>query len=213
MNIPKRMVAKIFRRISIQIYNIFQSIDWWNLSFKSEDTFRSIVDCSEIFIQRPSGPRNNQFCFSSYKNYTTFKVLVGCDENGFVNFCSALYAGSISDQAIVKESGFLDLLVEGDAILADKGFEISDLLATRGAILNLPPFLRGKDQFEEHEVLQGRSIGNRRIIVENIIGRARKMTLLNSKIPFHLKNLADVIIFNSFFFRQLSSALEKASLL
>ena len=50
-------------------------------------------------------------------------------------FVSQLYTGSISDEQIVKRSGFLELLSskkevseveDGDSIMADKGFDIEE---------------------------------------------------------------------------------------
>ena len=67
--------------------------------------------------------------FSSYKNHTTLKGLVGISPGGAVTFISQLYTGSISDREIVRRSGFLDLPFDDkDSIMADKGFTIQDLL-------------------------------------------------------------------------------------
>lgn len=58
-----------------------------------------------------------------------------------MSFISSLYAGSISDREIARCGGFLDLLEHGDSIMADKGFNIDDLLKEKGVGLNIPPFL------------------------------------------------------------------------
>ena len=52
---------------------------------------------------------------------------------GGVIFVSSLWAGSISD---INKCGLLDLLEEGDNVMADKGFKIGDLLTERGITLN-----------------------------------------------------------------------------
>ena len=47
----------------------------------------------------------------------------------------------MSDREIVERSGILDLpFNEGDPVMADKGFTISDILPL-GVSLNIPPFL------------------------------------------------------------------------
>ena len=46
----------------------------------------------------------------------------------------------------VEYFSILQLLEEGDSVMADRGFEIQDLLALRKAYLNIPPFMRSKDQ-------------------------------------------------------------------
>lgn len=64
-------------------------------------------------------------------------------------FVSQLYEGSITDKQIVQRSGFLDILdkkvmvgeiKKGDAIMADKGFDIQNDLKKLGLQLNIPPF-------------------------------------------------------------------------
>ena len=47
--------------------------------------------------------------------------------------------GRTSDKHIVEHSGFLDKLDYHDTVLADKGFEIEDLLKQKGVKLNVPP--------------------------------------------------------------------------
>ena len=61
------------------------------------------------------------------------------------------FEGSISDKQIVQRSGFLDILdkkvmvgeiKKGDAIMADKGFDIQNDLKKLGLQPNIPPFLK-----------------------------------------------------------------------
>ena len=54
-----------------------------------------------------------------------------------VNYVSKLYSGSISDKEIVNVSGFLEKLNPGDTVMADKGFNIQDLLAIYDTVLTL----------------------------------------------------------------------------
>ena len=66
---------------------------------------------------------------SVYKDYTTFKALVGITPYGAAFFLSTLYTGYISDKEITKRSSILSLLEEGDEVMADKVFIISQLLS------------------------------------------------------------------------------------
>ena len=50
---------------------------------------------------------------------------------------SSLYTGAISDKEI---TGILDLVEARDSVMADKGFDIEDLLREKNVSLNLPPF-------------------------------------------------------------------------
>ena len=107
---------------------------------------RVIIDCTEIRCQRPKSLRLNSELFSSYKNHTTLKGLVGISPGGAITFISQLYTGHISDREIVTRSGFLNLPFDrGDSVMADKGFTVEDLLPL-GVSLNIPPVLevRGK---------------------------------------------------------------------
>ena len=89
----------------------------------------------------PSSLQLNGELFSTYKNHTTLKGLVGISPGGAVTFTSELHTGSISDREIVKRIGFLNLPFDDqDCIMANKGFTIQDLLPL-GVNLNLPPFL------------------------------------------------------------------------
>ena len=103
---------------------------------------RVIIDCTEIRCQMPSSLLLNSELFSSYKNHTTLKCLVGITPGGAFSFVSQLYTGNISDREIVVRSGFLEQKFNnGDSVMADKGFTINDLLPP-GVGLNIPPFLR-----------------------------------------------------------------------
>ena len=68
-------------------------------------------------------------------------------------YISPVYGGSSSDGFITKDSGFLDLLEQGNHIMADKGFDIKEDVEKVGAVLNLPPFADPNEpQFSLDEV-------------------------------------------------------------
>ena len=102
---------------------------------------RVIIDCTEIRCQMPKSLRLNSELFSSYKNHTTLKGLIGISPGGAITFISQLYTGHISDREIVTRSGFLNLPFDrGDTVMADKWFTVEDLLPL-GVSLNIPAFL------------------------------------------------------------------------
>ena len=47
----------------------------------------------------------------------------------------------MSEEVITGKCVILDLIEKGDNIMADRGFEIKELLSRKGATLNIPPFL------------------------------------------------------------------------
>lgn len=58
---------------------------------------------------------------------------------------------------------------KGEVLMADRGFDIQDLLDKKGIKLNMPPFLRGKSQFDEEERDETRRIASCRIHLERAI--------------------------------------------
>lgn len=50
---------------------------------------------------------------------------------------SGLYAGSISDREVVEKSHFIDLLDHNDLTMADRGFEMQNMLAVKQVLMTL----------------------------------------------------------------------------
>ena len=115
---------------------------------------------------KPALPELQQITFSNNKNHNTYKGLIGISPSGTVTFISDLYFGSISDKELTRRCGFLNLLEPGDSVMADRGFDIKDDLDILGVKLNIPPFLRGKQQLDEKELIETRRIATLRIHVE-----------------------------------------------
>ncbi|GFV25628.1 uncharacterized protein TNCV_1459431 [Trichonephila clavipes] len=83
---------------------------------------RIIVDCTEIEVQKPSSPMEQQMTFSRYKNANTFKGMIGITPNGAISFISELFTDSISDKEVFIRSKLMDRLEPNDVVMADKGF-------------------------------------------------------------------------------------------
>lgn len=49
----------------------------------------------------------------------------------------------MSDKFITENSRFLDNLLPGDVVLADRGFNIEESIGAVGASLDIPTFTRG----------------------------------------------------------------------
>ncbi len=143
---------------------------------------RVIIDCTEIRCQNPSSLTLQSEVFSSYKNSTTFKGLIGVAPCGAVTFVSNLFTGSISDQELTKLSGILDLLEPGDACMADKGFTIKSMLAERGAKLIMPPF-KTAAQFSKEDAERTQAIARLRILVERAIRRVKEFHIWDTTVP------------------------------
>ena len=140
--------------------------------FSEYPTTRIILDCSEVFIQRPSAMLAQSETWSDYKHHNTWKVLVGVTPNAQVSFISDLWGGRVSDKQITRGSGVLNLLEPGDNVMVDRGFDISDIVSN-GVIVNMPPFLAGRDQMTGVETQETMSIASLRTHVKRAIGRIK----------------------------------------
>ena len=145
---------------------------------------RCIIDCTEIFCQKPSSLRTQSALYSHYKHRVTYKALIGVSPAGAVTFIGQLYDGSISDKEIVRRSGFLSQdFEERDSVMADRGFTIEDELKPLNVDLNIPAFLSGRDQLEHGEVVESQTIAAVRIHVERAIQRVKRFKLIRNEIP------------------------------
>ena len=102
----------------------------------------------------------------------------------------------MSDQEIVEQSVSYtgDLLERGDSVMADRGFNIDDLLTPKGVTLNISPFLEGQPQLARKDIESTRRIAELRIHVERAIRQARRYEMLNSPIPLNIASIADEIV-------------------
>ena len=148
-----------------------------------------IIDCFEIFLDRPTNLLARSQTFSSYKHHNTVKYLIRITPQGTVSFISEGWGGRTSDKYLTKHCSLLNHLVPGDIILADRGFDISDSVGFYCSTLKIPAFTKGKKQLSNIEVEQTRNIANVRIHVERVIGNIRqKYSILSSTQPIDFVN-------------------------
>ena len=159
-------------------------------SFDQYGSCRIVIDCTDIEVAAPGLMSQQNATYSSYRGMNSFKVLVGVAPNAVITYVSKLYPGSISDKAIVQESGLLNHLTPGDMILADKGFLIQDIVP-RGVSVNIPPFLNN-GTFTESEAKATKAIARCRIHVERANARLKDFKIL-SFIPSYLRCYADLL--------------------
>lgn len=104
-----------------------------------------------------------------------------------ISFISKGWGGRVSDKKITDNCGYLNNLLPNDVVLADRGFDIAELVAMKGAQVKIPAYTRGKSQLSASEVESSRKLANLRIHVEQVIGVVcSKYTILNSSVPIEL---------------------------
>ncbi|XP_053389439.1 uncharacterized protein LOC128552425 [Mercenaria mercenaria] len=154
-----------------------------------------IIDGTEIKIQRPSSMTRQSQCYSDYKSCNTLKGLVGIDPRGSIIFASMLFSGAISDKEITRQSGFLSLLQElkecgkindGDGVMVDKGFHISEEIEKLGLKLNTSPFARSGSQMSKADIKLTEKIARHRVHVERAISRVKNFKILSQRIDLAL---------------------------
>ena len=138
-----------------------------------------IIDCFEVFIEKPTNLLARAQTFSSYKHHNTIKVLIGITPQGSISFVSKAWGGRTSDKFLTENCGLMNKLLPGDLVMADRGFTIHDIVALKRAELAIPAFTKGKSQLDPVDVESTRGIANVRIHVERVIGLLRnKYTIL-----------------------------------
>jgi len=99
----------------------------------------------------------------------------------------------------MENSGFMDLMSEGDSVMADRGFNVRDLMTKKKAHLIMPAFTmkcaygKGK-MLTSTEIWESRKIAHHRIHVERAIERLKTYRLLSHVIPLDLKPIVDKML-------------------
>ena len=148
---------------------------------KYEDTV-VIIDCTEFRCEVPKDAVKQSELYSDNKSHDRLKGLIGIVPHVAVTFVSQLYCGNISDREITNKSGLCRYLENGDKLMADKGFDVQDILAERGAILFVPPKRKpGQVQLSKEVVFGTQLIACVRIHVEQAIMCVKGWHIFNKK--------------------------------
>ncbi|CAN7941162.1 unnamed protein product, partial [Ixodes pacificus] len=143
-----------------------------------------ILDCFEVFTDRPSSLITRAATWSQYKNHNTVKFLIGICPQDSVTFLSKAYSGRASDNTITEDCDFLVLLEYGDMVLAYRGFLIVESVGICCATLHVPSSARGKRQLGHSDVVYTRKLANVKIHVERVIGLVwNKFSILKGPLP------------------------------
>jgi hypothetical protein len=141
---------------------------------------RIIIDGTEFPVDKPKQPVLQQATFSTYKNRNTMKSLLASSPGGLFTYVSPAYGGSTSDRQIVERSTLTSLLEPGDQIMADKGFNVEDLMLPYQVTVNMPTFFKKKNRLSGDVVRRDRKVSSKRVHIERLIGLAKTYKILVS---------------------------------
>ncbi len=85
-----------------------------------------IIDCFEVFCERPSDLMARAQTYSNYKHHNTIKFLIATSPQGAISFISRGWGGRVSDKHLTENCGLLTHLQPGDQVLADRGFTVEE---------------------------------------------------------------------------------------
>jgi len=105
--------------------------------------------------------------WSDYKHNNAVEVLIGIIPQGVVSFVFNCWEGQVSNKYLTDHLWTLKQV--GDVILADRGFDIAELVGLKQASLHIPAFTRGKQQLSALEIGDARQITNVNIHFERVI--------------------------------------------
>ena len=112
---------------------------------------------------------------------------------GTISFISKSYGGAASDRYINETCGIVEKLQFGDNLMADKGFNMNDLLVSTGSSLIIPPILRDKNRFSNKNCKATSNVAKDCIHMEKAIARVKDFRIFNDAFPTILKDQLDVI--------------------
>ncbi|KAE8739819.1 hypothetical protein FOCC_FOCC014687 [Frankliniella occidentalis] len=123
---------------------------------------------------------------AAYKHHNTVIAAVGISCPGAVIYVSPVFEGNMSDKRIILESGLLERLSEGDAVMTDRGFDIEGELLDIGVTLYKPPTLGDRNKLTSEEEILTEAIASATIYVEHVIADIKDNRLLQGIIPILL---------------------------
>jgi hypothetical protein len=139
---------------------------------------RLVIDSKEQRAYRPGGGHAAQKpYYSGKKGAHTLKTQLAVTLWGLIESVSPPVPGSVNDVRLLRETGLLGRLGEGEAGMTDKGYEGADKGYPAG-VLVLPKKDRKKNPCTEQDKARNRLISRYRVVVEHTIAQLNRFTVL-----------------------------------
>ncbi|XP_076621599.1 uncharacterized protein LOC143342003 [Colletes latitarsis] len=149
------------------------------ICFNNFKVGRVVLDCTEIFIQKPKNLCCQISIYSQYKHRYSIEYMTGVTPGGLICFISNTYGGRTSDNVIFEQSNIINYLEKNDNIMIDRRFTIDKLCKDNDIKLICPPFLREKTQLSKEEALFGTEIAKARVHIEQSNQRLKTFKILS----------------------------------
>src|SRR5262249_19152049 len=108
----------------------------WAAVLEAFPAVRVVIDSKEQRINRPGGGSEQQKPFySGKKKAHTLKTQGAVAPDGVIEALSPSVPGSVNDVRLLRESGLLGRLAEGETAMTDKGYEGADKGEARTLII------------------------------------------------------------------------------
>ena len=139
---------------------------------------RVILDCAEVFIERPKSLDRQPATWSDYKQHNTIKL----------PFLSSCHGGRACRRFITKDSSFYNLLEHDDIIMAGRSFQIQEDLLLHFCNSQIPPRAQTKIQ-------KTKQIRNLRIHVERAINRIKNYRIRKRALAITMmQHFAEIVL-------------------
>ena len=130
-NVSSSTVSSAFLKIIDVLFLHLKPVIKWPCReqiWKHPKIFRNkyclFVDCFAISINKPKNIIARAQTFSSYKDHNTVNFLIGITPQGVISYMSMAWGGRTTEKFLTENCDFLDNLLPGDIVMADRGFDI-----------------------------------------------------------------------------------------
>ena len=162
-----------------------------------------IIDCTEFTGEQMWMKDAAHYLFSTYKQRPTIKFVVGITTSRSFCYDSDAYGGGMTDDAVVRRSGLLDVLKdqrypEGAEVLADRGWNGLEIDPIKiGMFFATPPSSRGRLDdalFSREDAEFATETANVCIHVGRAIGELKEWKYLVQPVTWDGLDLIDTVV-------------------
>lgn len=139
-----------------------------------------VLHCVQIFCRARVPLRLQGSAFPPGRDPASFKALVGLAPHGAVTFVSSLFARSVSDLEIFRQSGVTKLLRADAAVMVDRGFLIDHVAPCK---VHRPAFFYQNPKTSSKRSRTGPSMAHLKIHVRRCFASLKENQLFNKSAP------------------------------